>query len=149
MLEATVIDIFLAPGEGDLPHRVDRATLTENGLVGDRYESGVGTFSTSNLTDGRAVTLIDEADLLWLRDTHGVDLMDGQHRRNIVVRGLDLPSLINQSFRLGTAVIRGNRPCPPCGRLSNLLGIDTKQLLKRRGGLRCDVVEPGEVSSLR
>ena len=144
-LEFDIIDIYLASAAGDKPTAVKSAELSPDGLVGDRYEQGRGTFSNSNLTDGRALTIIDEADLLWLKTEHGLDLLQGQHRRNLVTRGLDLLAMVHQTFRLGTALVRGNRPCPPCGRLSNLLGIDAKELLKGRGGLRCDVIEVGQL----
>ncbi len=133
-----VVDIFLATDAGDPPTRVESAELTATGLVGDRYERGVGTFS-NRLPDGRAITLIASEDLAHVHPPAD----HGEHRRNIVTSGVDLLALVHVKFRVGEVVLRGNRSCPPCGRLSKLIGADAKAIYHKRGGLRADVIEPG------
>ena len=136
--------IFIPPVARDAVVPVREVEVRVDGLAGDRYAAGAGTFS-KGLADGRAVTLMAAEDVEAIRGEHGLDLSDGSHRRNLVTRGVDLLSLVHQRFRIGTALLRGNRPCPPCGHLSKLIGHDAKALLHRRGGLRADVIEPGRL----
>ena len=136
----TLEAIYVAAAAGDLPVAVEAAEVTAAGLAGDRYEAGVGTFS-HRLPDGRAVTLIAAETL----DDLGERLADGRHRRNLVVRGVDLDALLRRTFTVGGVVLRGARPCPPCGRLARLTDPEAKRLLHRRGGLRADVVTPGTI----
>ncbi|MEM6561125.1 MAG: MOSC domain-containing protein [Planctomycetota bacterium] len=132
--------IYVCPTAGATPVSVDDVAVSASGLAGDRYELASGTFSNSNLADGRAVSIIAAEALDELPQ-----FADGMHRRNLVVRGVDLDVLLGQVFPIGSVTLRGVRPCPPCGYLSKLTGVDAKALLYKRGGLRADVVEPGTV----
>jgi hypothetical protein len=71
---------------------------------------------------------------------------DGQHRRNIVTRGVDLRSLAGRRFRIGQAVFRYDRPRPPCRYIQSVSepGM-TRALTARRGGICAQVVQGGEV----
>jgi MOSC domain-containing protein YiiM len=118
--------------------------LAGGGLEGDRYALGTGAFSRWP-GSGRAVTLIErEAIDAILRET-GIDLANGQSRRNVVTEGVELASLNGRAFRIGTAVLRGARLCAPCAYLERLAGPGVFDAMKGRGGLRADVVEPGVV----
>lgn len=139
---ATLEAIFIAKSVREEPRAVDAAEVTVNGLIGDRYAVGAGTFS-KGLADGRAVTLIAAEALEAITSEFGLTWLAGEHRRNLVTRGVALETLVHQHFRIGSVVLRGNRPCPPCGHLSKRLGLDAKAILHRRGGLRADVIEPG------
>ena len=86
-----------------------------------------------------------DAALGAIHEEHGVDFRDGTHRRNLVTIGVELPAVVGREFRIGGVVLKGNRPCPPCGRLTRLIGADAKRLLHRRGGLRADVVRGGMI----
>ena len=117
------------------------------GLVGDRYHVGVGTFSRWP-GEGRAVSLIAAETLNAILADTGLDLLNGQHRRNLVTRGVPLPSLIGKLFRVGGATLRGTRVCTECRRPDNLLGHAEpliKIALRGRPGLRADVVAGGVV----
>ncbi|MEM6562069.1 MAG: MOSC domain-containing protein [Planctomycetota bacterium] len=132
--------IYVCPTAGATPVSVDDVVVSASGLAGDRYALASGTFSRSNLADGRAVSIIAAEALEELPQ-----FADGMHRRNLVVRGVDLDALLGEVFRIGSVALRGVRPCPPCGYLSKLTGVDAKAPLYKRGGLRSDVVEPGTV----
>lgn len=142
---ATLEAIFIADVAKGEPRSIETAEVMAEGLVGDRYAAGVGTFS-QGLADGRAVTLIAAEALEAIAAEFGMAWAAGEHRRNLVTRGIDLEALIHQHFRIGGVILRGNRPCPPCGHLSKLTGVDAKHLLHRRGGLRADVIEPGRLT---
>jgi hypothetical protein len=116
---------------------VDEAqAVVGQGLLGDRYAAGVGTFASGR--PGSALTLVDAAVL----DTLGRDV---DHRRNVVVRGTDLNSLVGREFLLGEARCRGRRLCEPCAHLDRLNGGGVLRPLVHRGGLRADVVGDGIV----
>lgn len=112
------------------------------GLEGDRYFLACGTFSTWP-GGGRAVTLIEEETLDALRREHGIDLREGRNRRNLVTSGITLADLQDRSFRIGTAILRGIRPCSPCRHLELLTEAGVLDALKDRGGWRADIVQEG------
>jgi hypothetical protein len=128
--------ILIAPDRTAPVRPVDAARATEDGLEGDRYVEGRGTFASHR--PGSALTLIDAAVLEDL--ARPVD-----HRRNVVVRGTDLNALVGVTFRLGDATCRGRRLCEPCAHLDRLNGGGVLRPLVHRGGLRADVLVPGTV----
>jgi len=84
-----------------------------------------------------------------VRAETGVDLSDGRHRRNIVVRGFgaDMDALLAADVRVGEALLRPIRRRPPCAHLASLVGDDdVVGALAGRGGLCCTVREPGRVA---
>jgi MOSC domain-containing protein YiiM len=114
------------------------------GLEGDRYFFARGSFSRWPGA-GRAVSLIDEEALEAIRREHAIDLSEGRHRRNLVIAGISLTDLKDRTFRIGTAVFRGVRPCAPCRYLENITETGVFDVLKGRGGFRADVIEEGVV----
>ncbi len=89
------------------------------------------------------MSLIEEEALTAVRAEHGLDLGDGRSRRNLVTAGIELESLKDRTFRIGTAVFRGVRPCAPCGYLEHITEAGVFDALKGRGGFRADVLEEG------
>ena len=148
--EPAVEAIWSAPAAGDPMRPVDVATLDAGrGLVGDRYHAGVGTFSRWP-GEGRAVSLVEGEALDAILTECGLDLRHGQHRRNLVTRGVRLADLIGHLFRIGDdgPILRGTRLCTECRRPDNLLGHDgplVKDALRGRPGLRADVVSGGTI----
>ena len=139
-------DLFLAPDAGAQVRRVDSATALEGrGLEGDRYAAGAGSFSRWP-HPGRAVTLISSEALADAEAEFGVSLMEGQHRRNLVVTGVPLAELKGVGFTIGDARFEGWRVCAPCKYLVRVTGQDRIfQALVRRGGLRAAVTASGAV----
>jgi MOSC domain-containing protein YiiM len=142
---AVVEMIYVASVRGEPMRSLTQVrAVAGEGLEGDRYQVGQGSFSRWP-GDGRAVSLIEiEAVEAILRET-GIDVAAGQSRRNIVTRGVRLAGLNGRRFRIGTAVFRGTRLCAPCGYLERLVGPGTFAALKGRGGLRADIVEGGVI----
>jgi hypothetical protein len=110
--------------------------IVGQGLQGDRYTAGAGTFASGR--PGSALTLVDAAVL----DTFDLHL---DHRRNVVVRGTDLNALVGREFPLGEARCRGRRLCEPCAHLDRLNGGGVLRPLVHRGGLRADIISDGTV----
>jgi hypothetical protein len=114
----------------------EAVAIAGQGLRGDRYAAGAGTFGSGR--PGSALTLVDAAVL----DTFDRDI---DHRRNVVVRGTDLNALVGHEFMVGDLRCRGRRLCEPCAHLDRLNGGGVLRPLVHRGGLRADIVRDGTV----
>lgn len=143
-MPGTVVQIYTAPAAGAPVVRVAQAeAVAGRGIAGDRYAAGVGSFSRWP-GRGRAVTLIDADALAEAERAFGVRVSDGEHRRNVVVAGVDVRSLLGGEFQIGGAVFRGARVCAPCKYLSRVTGqARAFDALVGRGGIRAEVVEGG------
>jgi MOSC domain-containing protein YiiM len=135
--------IWIASAAGEpLVSRAEIRAIPGRGLEGDRYFFGCGHFSDWP-GDGRDVTLIEEETLAVIHVEHGLDLGEGRSRRNLVTSGIALADLHNRLFRIGTAIFRAARPCPPCQYLEGITEAGVFDALKSRGGFRADVIEEG------
>jgi MOSC domain-containing protein YiiM len=136
--------VFLAP-EGSAPmERHESVAAVEGGLEGDRYRRGTGHYSPYDVCE---VTLIDAAAIETIRAEYGIDLSDGRHRRNLVVRGLDLESLLGATVRVGEAVLRGTRPRPPCAHVEEVADeAGVARALNGHGGICASVVQAGTIA---
>ena len=67
------------------------------------------------------------------------------HRRNVVVRGVDVNALVGRTFRIGELRCEGRRLCEPCAHLDRLNAADVLRPLVHRGGLRADILADGVV----
>jgi MOSC domain len=114
--------------------------LAGRGLEGDRYELGDGTFASGR--PGSDLTLIDAAVLDELAAVSGAQI---DHRRNVVVRGVDVNALVGRTFRIGDVRCAGRRLCEPCAHLDRLNASDVLRPLVHRGGLRADILADGVV----
>ena len=115
------------------------------GLEGDRYFEGRGTFSNPNGV-GYDVTLIEAEVLDDLRLPSG-PLAPEDARRNLVTRGIDLNALVGERFTIGDVLCIGQRLCEPCAHLERLTARHgTLRALVHKGGLRADILSDGEIS---
>jgi MOSC domain-containing protein YiiM len=140
-----VAGLFTAPESGAPPVENEAITIVEGGVDGDRYQQGSGHFQL----DGCAVTLVAGEALDAVRAETGIDVSDGRHRRNVVVRGFGegMDELLDATVRLGDALLRPTRRRPPCAHVEAVAGeTGLAAALSDRGGLCCDVVEPGRVA---
>jgi MOSC domain-containing protein YiiM len=135
--------IFIAPAGGQPMIRLDEVPAEPGGLVDDRYATRRGYWTG---VDECQVTFIEGEVLDEVPARYGVAVAEGQHRRNIVTRGVDLASLAGTRFRVGGAVFAYGRPRPPCRYVESITepGM-TRALGARRGGICADVVEAGQV----
>lgn len=116
-MNACVKEIYVgSEREGQMQSVLTAEAIAGKGLRGDRYALGTGSYSKSKGI--RDVTLI-AMESLWnfFRET-GIDLHPGLTRRNIVTEGIELATLIDSPFSIGTASFLGLRPCPPCQHLA-------------------------------
>ena len=76
----------------------------------------------------------------------GSRVKDGEHRRNVVIRGFSLKVLRRGArFRVGEAVFEYRRPRSVCRYIERLTQPGMTQALKGRGGSCARVVEEGRL----
>ena len=111
------------------------------GLVGDRYYRGSGTFS-DKLKDGQdwEATLIESEEIQRYNQSQGSNLPPESFRRNIVTTGVRLNDLVGRRFSVGTAVLEGMRLCEPCAHLGKLIGPAVVKGMAHRAGLRARII---------
>jgi len=140
----TVAAVWTAPRSGAAMERRGSVRAVEGaGLRGDRYAAGTGHYSGF---DGCEVTLV-AGEALDAVAAAGLDVSAGQHRRNVVVRGVDVRELLDARFRVGEAVLSGTRPRPPCPHLEDVAGADglAAALGEHGAGVCADVLEGGQI----
>jgi hypothetical protein len=144
MANGTVAAICICPSAGaDMQAVEEVEAITGQGLNGDRYSTGEGSFN-KGAQGKRQVTLINGIFF----EGSGFEYIDS--RRNIVTIGVELMWLIGREFQIGMAKFRGVKYCEPCTR-PNKLG--RKKLVAEpfnivfhdRGGLIAEVVEGGVI----
>lgn len=142
---ARVVQLFTAPADGEPMASEASIDAIEGGLVGDRYLRGTGYYSPYDVCE---VTLIEAEALDSIYETAGIDLRDGRHRRNIVTRGVTLYELLETTFKIGEAELRGTRPRPPCAHVERVAGEEgvARALGERRGGICARVMTPGTIA---
>ncbi len=144
-IPATLESIWISPEAGAAMHSVEEAMLDAGvGILGDRYHSGTGSFSRWP-GSGRAVTLIAAEALEAIASELGYPLPAGSTRRNLVTRGVDLHELLGRNFKLGEAILRGDRTCEPCALLDRRIQAGVCDLLRQRGGIRASIVQSGVI----
>ena len=139
-----LVALFVAPAAGAPVVPVEHAdALAGRGLAGDRYARGAGSFSRWP-GRGRAVTLVAAEALADAEALFGVRVSAGEHRRNLVVAGVDLRALLGGTFRIGGALFEGARVCAPCRYLVRASAQERLfEALVGRGGIRAEVVSGG------
>ena len=66
-------------------------------------------------------------------------------RRNVITRGVDLNTLIGQTFTVQDVTFLGTCECAPCHWMDQSFGPGAKAALKGRGGLRAKILTGGWV----
>jgi hypothetical protein len=145
-MAGSVEGIFIA-AEAEGPTRpVDEvAAVAGQGLDGDRYFAGGGTFFEER-KPGQDITLIEAEAIEGLATENGIELAPGAARRNVVTRGIGLNDLVGRRFTVGEVECIGQRLCDPCSHLEGLTEPGVLKGLVNRGGLRADVVTDGRIA---
>lgn len=135
--------IYTAESAGEPMDSQESARAVDGGLAGDRYCTGDGHYSPFDVCQ---VTFVQAEALEAISERSRLDVLDGQHRRNVVVRGGDVHDLLNHRFRLGGAQFEGTRKRPPCRYLEQVTGQDglLRALADGKGGICARVSESGE-----
>ena len=111
--------------------------LASHGLEGDHYAS----------VDGkRQASLIQAEHLDAVASMLGKEQIDPRDvRRNIVVRGINLLALKDQTFLVGEVKMTFGALCVPCPRMETNLGPGGFNLMRGHGGITARVLTNGVI----
>jgi MOSC domain-containing protein YiiM len=142
---AGVIEGIYFAREGGAPvERVEEVEALEGcGLRGDRYCSGTGHWS--RFERDCEVTFVEAEDLDRIGLETGLRVENGEHRRNIVTRGVSLKDLRRTRFRAGESVFGYGKPCSICRHVERLTEPGMARALKGRGGMCAKVLRGGRL----
>lgn len=140
--QARLEAIFIAPSAGESMRAVDSIqALAGQGLEGDRYALKQGYWK---VTEACEVNLISEQDLQQAKRRGApASLEQGNHRRNLVISGLSCSDLKGHDIEIGKAILRYQKPCPPCGYLDQIEGKGLAKALGRNSGICLQVIRSG------
>jgi len=143
-MKGVVEGIYVAREGSATMERVEEVNTIEGcGIEGDRYCEGTGYWTPYG--DVCEVTLISAEDLDHIENELGIRVRNGEHRRNIVTRGIKLEDLRRKRFRIGKTVLEYDRPRPPCRHVQDLTEPGMTRALKGRGGICAKVIEAGKI----
>ncbi len=115
-----------------------RAIATK-GLDGDHFAGKRGS--------ARQVTLIQHEHLAAIGSLLGRDPVNpGLLRRNVAVSGINVLTLRERRFSIGTAVLEGSGPCHPCSRMEENLGTGGLNAMRGHGGITARIIESGTIA---
>ncbi|MEF8794041.1 MOSC domain-containing protein [Thiohalorhabdus sp.] len=132
----------MAPGAGAPMEAVAAVRAEPGGLAGDRYAEGKGYWLGP---DACAVTLIRAEDVDRIQRRSRLPLSSGEHRRNLVIRGLRRRQLVGSRIRVGEAILAVVAPRPPCGYLERLTRRGMARALGRSSGFCLRVIHSGRM----
>ena len=129
---------------GESNKEIDKVESIEvvsgKGIKGDRY------FHDFN-EEGNQLTLIESENIDYYNKTFNTNFKYLEFRRNLVTQNIQLNDLIGKTLIVGEIKIKAHDLCRPCKNLQEKLGKDNiiKEFL-RRGGLRCEILNSGNIT---
>jgi MOSC domain-containing protein YiiM len=128
-------------GQAPAAHPIREVASVEcvagRGLRGDR-------FFDYPKTDKGQVTLFSLETFEALRLALGREDVDASAlRRNLLVSGADLNTLVGGEFELQGIRLFGSEECRPCYWMNLAIGPGAEDWLRGRGGLRCRILNSG------
>lgn len=143
MLEAPTLEAIFITAEAGQPMRQVSGVraIAKVGLEGDRYARGEGYYSPHD--DVCEVTLIEGEVLDEISATSGIHVQEGQHRRNLVTRGLRLRELEGHQLRIGEVLLEYDRPRPPCAYVERITEKGMTRALGHGAGIGVRVLVSG------
>ena len=148
MIEAgKVVSLFIVDRRSEPMKKVEQlSALAGQGIEGDRYLLGTGTYSKKP-QPGRQITLIKSEILESLKDKFNITIRPEESRRNVLTEGIEINDLVGTEFFVGTVRLRAHRLTEPCKYLENLL--DQPGLYKElwgNGGISCEILTDGVIN---
>ena len=140
-MQGKIEHIFVAAhGSEAMVEMLEVSAIAGCGLKGDRYCTRTGYWTG---VDECQVTLIESESLAAIEKNTGIAVSMGEHRRNLVTRGVRLEDLRGRRFRIGQAVLEYDRPRPPCAYIESITERGMTRALVGRGGICARVVVSG------
>lgn len=148
-MKVSLENIYISPdhnyfgryGKGSLKHEILEKSEIElvagKGIRGDRF------FDYKEDYKGQ-ITFFDWSvyELVKTEVVKG-ELDPSKFRRNVLVKGVDLNSLIGKKFSIQGIEFTGSSECSPCFWMDEACAAGTEKFLKGRGGLRARILSDG------
>ena len=143
--------LFISPGHnffgrGDQPagnHPTVEVAEVEcvagRGLVGDRF------FDFKENYKGQVTFFSQEVFAAMTAELKLSGKSPGDSRRNIVIEGVDLNSLVGKEFEIQGVKFRGTAECSPCHWMDKAFAPGAEHFLQQRGGLRAQILTDGKL----
>jgi len=142
-----VVRILIAASPGSsMTSTTSVRAVPGQGLEGDRYFFGAGTFSPKPHKPDYELTLIEQENVDSFAAEFGLAFTVAHARRNIATSGVRLNDLVGQEFFLGEVRIRGIRLCEPCNYLAKTTFPAVLEGLLHKAGLRAQILSEGQIS---
>ncbi len=120
--------------------------VASEGLRGDRYGAGIGAAQfQGRRKPENEVTLIAREAIEAANNEFNYTIEHLDTRRNLLTEDVPLNDLVGKTFRVGEITLKGLELCEPCGYLEKRTFTGIKAALKHRGGLRCCVLQGGQI----
>lgn len=91
------------------------------------------------------ITLVEAEIIDAMSRKLGYDIPAGSSRRQIMVKGIKLNELIGRNLRMGQILVRVEDKCNPCNNMEKKIGPGAKDAMDDKGGIRCRIIEGGEL----
>jgi MOSC domain-containing protein YiiM len=140
--------LYISPGHAfygrhgmePLPHEMVACDVLEcvagSGIRGDRFFDYKPDFKGQ-------VTFFDWAVHEDVLKTFELTNKADAYRRNVVIGGMDLNSLIGRTFQIGDVVFAGIEHCKPCYWMDHACATGVEEFLAGKGGLRAKITHSG------
>lgn len=145
-------DIFIAGNHGFIGQDEDAARthsmqsvdrvecVAGKGLRGDRF------FAYKDHYKGQVTFFSKEILDSVFEHVGAVNRAPWAMRRNVMVSGIDLNSLIDREFEIGGIRFAGTEECAPCRWMDRSIGEGAREFLQGNGGLRARILSDGVLS---
>ena len=134
---AEIISIHVVRKQNAAAESCNHVTVHSNfGIVGD--------YRSDKFQIGQ-ITLVEAEIIDAMSRELGYDIPDGASRRQIMVKGITLNELIGQNLRMGKILVRVEDKCNPCKNMETRIGPGAKDAMNGKGGIRCRIIEGGEL----
>ena len=128
------------PGEFPLVEVSEVECVAGHGLRGDRY------FDYRENYKGQASFFSAEVFEQLCAHFGIKDKPSGVLRRNVIVSGVDLLSLIGREFEIQGVKFRGTQHCAPCEWMNTAFAPGAEQFLADNAGLRAQILTDGAIA---
>lgn len=150
-MQVTIKHLYISDGHNyfgrygmdSLGHKIDERESLElvagKGIVGDRF------FEYEEDYKGQ-ITFFDWA--VYEKVKHDIvkgELEPSKFRRNVILAGVNLKSLIGKIFSINGVRFSGSSECSPCFWMDEACAEGTYEFLKGKGGLRARILDDGEL----
>jgi len=116
---------------------MEAEVVAGKGIIGDRF------FGWKDDYPGQVTFFSLEVHEALCAELGVTDRGPDVYRRNLIVTGADLPSLVGEEFELQGVRFRGMVESKPCYWMDEAMALGAEEAMRGRGGLRAKVLTSG------